>query len=524
MKNLLSFILCLCIHYGTIAQSKIELLSSDILEGIKDSSGVFKQKISRGVFQHDNAILNADVSYFFADKNTFDSYGNVHISQGDSLNIFADILHYDGNKKLALLEKNIILVHNNITLTTHHLTYNLNTKLASYVNGGKLVHKDNILTSEIGDYFVNKNEAYFKKKAIVVSPDAIIKSDTLKYNTQSKKLFLYGFSKILGKEDWLSTYQGEYNTISQQARFWSNNKYWQKGKTLIGDTLFYDRIKGIGWAKNNVEFRDSLNNTCLKGNLATYRSQNAQVIVTQKPYAVLVLEKKSLKNDSLWFSADTLHSYEIQLQNDTSFRVINAYRKTRIFKNDLQSIADSLSFSYRDSVLKMFYRPIMWAEGSQMTADTIHITLKHQQLDKLYLIQNSFLTSLSADSISFDQVGGRKIDGLFKKNKLKKLKVGGNAESIYTAYEQLHAIGINRSVSSEIGLEFQNNKLKEVTFIRNPEMKFIPNSKLLPEEKYLKNFTWKPKSRPLSKWHIINHPAMETDSAIVQPISNKTKK
>lgn len=491
-----------------MAQSQVELLQSEYLEGYKDSLGEVKQKILRCTFRHANTLLIADSSYLYPQKNNFDAFGHIHIKQGDSLNIYAEYLHYDGNTKMAYLERNVRLINNDAILTTNFLTYNLLTKVATYHNGGKLTHRDNVLTSETGYYHVKTRDAYFKNRTEINSPDTKIKSDTLRYNTLSKIVWFYGPSRIFGKDDVLYTEDGQYNTITQQAHFGRKNEYRQGSKVLLGDSLFYDRKLGYGKAKKNIIFVDTLNKAILKGNLATYYRHGSRLRISQKPYCVFEIDKNKQTKDSLWFSADTISSYEVrQIKKEPKdsliYRVIYAHRNTRTFKNDLQAVADSLSFSYQDSVLRFFKNPLIWAQGSQMSADTILITIKDKKLYELFLLHKSFLTNLNEDSLSFNQIGGRKMNGYFVDNKLQSMYVNGNAESIYAAKDGVRNIGINRSVSSGMRLGFADNKLQEVVFIRKPEMRFIPTKDIQPEEKVLKNFIWKPNSRPKSKLDII---------------------
>ena len=50
---------------------------------------------------------------------------------------------------------------------------------------------------------------------------------------------------------------------------------------------------------------------------------------------------------------------------------------------------------------------------------------------------------------------------------------------------------------------FQNNELKDVFFIRKPELTYYPIERVSEKEEILEGFIWKPKERPLSKEEII---------------------
>ncbi|MBE7179080.1 MAG: hypothetical protein INR69_21940, partial [Mucilaginibacter polytrichastri] len=297
----LAFFIGLCACTGTASAQKkptvVNLISSTRTIGMK-RNGVDFLKVYNGVFRQDNSTLRSDSAYFYPQNNSFDAFSNVNINQGDTLNIYSDLLNYNGNTKVARLTNNVRLVDKDATLTTNYLTYNTATRIGTYTGGGKLVNKDNVLTSKNGYYFANSRDSYFRYDVVLTSPDALIKTDTMRYNTGSKVAFFYGPTNIYGKDDTLYTENGRYDTQVQQAFFGKKNKYRQGTKTLNGDSLFYDRVRGYGRAVKNVTFNDREQNITLKGDLATHYKSPDRTIVTQNAYVVLVAEDDSTKKDT----------------------------------------------------------------------------------------------------------------------------------------------------------------------------------------------------------------------------------
>ena len=308
-KYLLTFLL-LFAFAAVMAQKKsvIILKSSSRIEGIK-LNGVDVLKVYNGIFLQDYSTLRSDSAYFYQAANTFDAFGHVNISQGDTLNIYSDKLNYNGNTKIAILTEHVSMVDKDATLTTDYLTYNTATRYGTYVNGGKLVNKDNTLTSKNGYYFANTRDSYFRYDVHLVTPDALIVTDTLRYNSGSRISYFYGPTNIYGKKgakakdnDTLYTENGLYNTVTEQAFFGKNNLYRQGTKTLTGDSLFYDRKVGYGRAVKHVIFNDNEQKMTLKGNLATYYKSDERTVVTEGPYGTLITEEtdtSKVKSDSL---------------------------------------------------------------------------------------------------------------------------------------------------------------------------------------------------------------------------------
>lgn len=258
-------------------------------------------KVYKGVFKQDFSTLRSDSAYFYPNENAFDAFRNVNINQGDTLNIFSDKLNYNGNTKVAILTDNVKMVDRDATLTTNYLTYNTATRYGTYTSGGKLVNKDNVLTSKNGYYFAGSRDAFFKYDVVLTTIDAIIKTDTLRYNTGTRISYFYGPTNIYGKKDkdTLYTENGLYNTITEQAFFGKKNLYKQGTKSLKGDSLFYDRLKGYGRAVKNITFNDNEQKITLKGDLGTYFKADERTVVTENAYMVMITEQKdSTQTDS----------------------------------------------------------------------------------------------------------------------------------------------------------------------------------------------------------------------------------
>lgn len=189
---------------------------------------------------------------------------------------------------------------------------------------------------------------------------------------------------------------------------------------------------------------------------------------------------------------------------DTSrTRILLAYHNVKIFKSDLQSRSDSAFYSNSDSTIRCFQNPIIWTQGSQLSADTIFLQLKNQKLDNMQLKKDGFIVSTEQDSLKFNQVKGKTMTGLFQDSKLYKMLVDGNAESIYYTLEDSVYTGVNRTLSGRMRLDFKDNRLTDVTLVRKAEGDYYPIETVPKEKEMLEGFIWKPKERPASKEQII---------------------
>ena len=93
----------------------------------------------------------------------------------------------------------------------------------------------------------------------------------------------------------------------------------------------------------------------------------------------------------------------------------------------------------------------------------------------------------------------------FMNNKIKKVFVDGNGQSIFIARnEKNEKIGVNYIESSSLSLNFMDNDLYEITYNITPESITKPYSKIDESKKYLDGFNWRAPERPQKKEDIFN--------------------
>ncbi|NEU10057.1 hypothetical protein GZH53_17155 [Flavihumibacter sp. R14] len=206
-------------------------------------------------------------------------------------------------------------------------------------------------------------------------------------------------------------------------------------------------------------------------------------------------------------------------------RIVMAYHQAKIFKSDLQARADSMFFSYGDSTVRCYVKPMIWTQGSQLSGDTVYLQLKNKKLDNMLLQHNSFIVNTDeGDSTHFNQVKGKVITGVFADGKLDRMFVDGNAESIYYVKEDSVYSGMNRMLSSRIKVVFKENKLKDIISILKPEGNYYPIEEIPKDEEILKGFIWKPKDRPRSKEEIIPSLAAKKQPVRKTPVKKPAAK
>ena len=172
-------------HPHILAQQVHQIdIDADYIEFDNELGNNAKRLIGNVRFKHEDVYMTCDSAYYYSEENMVDAYSNVHLWQGDTLDLYGDFLKYRGDIRIANVRNNVVLIDKESRLTTDYIDYNFNADLAYYIGGGSIVNGDNTLESIQGNYYSKQKLFFFKDSVVVTNPDYTMYSDTLKYNTR----------------------------------------------------------------------------------------------------------------------------------------------------------------------------------------------------------------------------------------------------------------------------------------------------------------------------------------------------
>lgn len=543
---------------------KIKLLHADRLKGGGVLGTDVKRLIGNVSLKHGEAIMHCDSAYFNSTKNMLDAFSNVHIIQGDSLNLYGDYLKYNGNTKISEVRNNVRLIHGDATLTTDSLDFDRKINQAHYFDHGRIIDSKNDLTSINGFYYSNTKDYFAIDSVLLVNKQYIMTGDTLKYNTETDISYFFGPTTIVSDSNYIYCENGWYDTKNNVSQF-NKNAYLLKGsQKLSGDSLFYDRNIGLGKAFINVTIVDTMQKVTIKGEKGLFFENPEVATVTDSAVLIQISENDTLFlhadtlkmvsfTDTIYFSVtdtfelsflDSIYSFikldsinEFTLdtvsfakdstdtllsvqklvfvyENDSLFKhkKAYAYNKARLYKSDLQAKTDSLMYVFKDSVIQFYGTPVLWSDENQINGEVIEMFMRNNEAHHFHIQANAMIVS-EDDSIRFNQISGKEIYGYFKKNEIHLLKVLGNAESVYYAREEAkdttqiekgELIGPNVAKGSNMNIYLKNRKPAKIVYLKSPDGTLSPVNYKTQEELRLKNFTWQIDKRPTDRYDIFN--------------------
>jgi lipopolysaccharide export system protein LptA len=501
------------------------------------------------------ALMWCDSMYSYTNKNTVDAFGKVHIVRGDTLNMYADFINYNGDTKLAKARRNVKLIDKKMTLTTDSLDYAMASDLASYNYSGTIKDSTNVLTSLIGQYHVNEKKAYFRTNVQGTTKDYKIKSDTLIYFTNTKKVLIEGPTHIFNEKDTLYAEYGWYDSMKNLAHLTKKPRIWNINQKVKADSIFYDKEKGDGLALGHARIEDIENHIIVQGNRVVYNDLSK--IATATDSAVLIQYSKT---DSLFLHAQILRTMPdtskvsvrasvlskgsklaasktpardtlaavtpeakaltVKALNTDSIaanalvkdstatvkpkdaRLVLAYYKVRFYRQDMQGKCDSLAYWSKDSTIQLYTAPVIWSNRNQITADYIEMINRTKDPDEVRMKENAFIIAMEEDSVRFNQIKGKNMVGFIRNNELYKIDVSGNGQSNYYAYDKKGIIGLNQAQSSNITIYMNKGKVSRIALIKSPDGELKPMAQIEEGDKRLPGFNWQQEIRPKSKTDI----------------------
>ena len=474
------------------------------------SMGDMQRLIGHVKMRHDSAYFFCDSAYFFQKTNSFKAFDNVHIIVNDSVEVFSDLLDYDGNTRFAEFFDNVKLMDDSTTLLTEYMTYDRNLHLACYPDSATTYRGDKTLISCIGYYRDDLKEFSFFENVEVLSPKYQMFTDTLYYNTRIEKMWFEGPTTIINEENVLEGEQGYYLVDEDIAFLDRHPVMHNETQRIKAKSMFYNRNVGLAKAYDHVDMIDTSYKVVLRGDYMEMWEKKGFSFATDSAYAIDYEDG----GDSLYIHGDTLFMHFDKEKEELEKLLVR--RNVRFYKSNMQGKCDTLIYLMADSTIKMRVAPVLWAEDSQLTGTDIDIKLKDNTVDWVLQKGNAFV--ISKDTIEgFNQIKGVDITSHFKDGNIHHVNVDGTkVETIYWIRDDDGSlIGIDVSNSETMVVEMENRSISIIKSFKDINEVLYPEEDLKEDSRYLSGFKWHDKARPTDKGDIFRH--VEAVMPVVAP-------
>ena len=424
-----------------------------------------------GTFITDSSTLTSEEGIYYQNKDEAFFYGNVHLANPD-FDLYADSMRYDTKEEIAY-----------------------------FIAATKIINDGDVIHCTSGFYDTKTNKAQFGGNTKMKSGTAKISANELVYEKS------IGYGEARGNVIWEDTVE-QITILSNYSEYKDSLSYVMATDDPLmidvtdGDTLYLSADTLItyklpyyhDWNALNNQYEDRIDNSELyyidSLKLDTLIISSEAFDSTQIADSFEVIDSS---NFNLVISSEesTMDSNLINREKD-SVRVFHAFKDTKILSGRISGICDSLYFTTQDSIFRMTQSPMAWVDTTQFSGDSIHLLLKNKVLDRIFIYQNAMIIHENVIGV-YDQTKGKTVEGFFKEDRLTKMEIFGNGESIYFIKDDSSAfVGGNKSICSKmiINMVKGENEVDHITFITKPEATFTPFRMINLSTYKLDGFTW----------------------------------
>ncbi len=472
---------------------KIEILSAKSLKSGRSKD--HQKLVGNVVLRQGDIKLFCDSAEVNQLTNDFDAWGKVFINKNDSVKAWGDSLKYDGTEETAQLIGHARLLQGGAELKTEVLYLDEKKDLFYYLTPATIHSEQTEITSGKGYFYSNTNLVTFKQEVLVVNPDYTMSADTMDYYVHSEKVIFRGPTDILLKEDSIYCEKGFYDPQTKTALFRQNAKVISEASILIADSIVVDEQQEFSKSFGHVQVIDTINKVTITGHVGHFDQKSNTSFMTDSAVFIQYMD-----DDTLYLHGDTIKA----LEDSSAQKSFYVYHQVRMFKKDMQAVCDSLTYSFSDSLIKLFREPVVWNGNNQISGDTISILSYDNTLHRMFIDGNSFIVSLTDSLYNFyDQIKGRNMIGYFKDGKMDLMDVLGNGQTLYYAKEEDSTYtGVNKAECSNIKISFKENEIYKIMFLNEPEAAFYPLDQFPSAEAKIDGFVWFDKLKPIDKTDI----------------------
>lgn len=501
-------ILLLFIFQINLAQekTKIKIERAGFFEKDKikypDASVLTRDSKNQVLISHDGVLMSCNQAFFYEEKNFIEAYGDVVLKQGDTLDLEANFIEYNGDSRIILAKGNVILNEPESKLYTESLSFDRNKQEGYYTNNGKLIRNlTDTIISVIGTFYAEEKKYRFKKNVDLKTPKYEIYSDLLNYYTESGKSYFDGPTDIYTDDSKIYCEIGFYDTTNDNGYFIKNSEIDFEEYKINGDSIYFNKLTNYASATNNIKILDTINKTLTTGHYAEiYRKLDSMHI-----------KKRALISSFKEKDTTYIHGESIIITGKEGEQIIRAFNNGKILRNTLSGKCDSIHYDQVSGIAQLINKknnllkksrkikkPILWNNKSQITGDSIHIKFDTENniIDSLYVFDNAFIIEKDTLDLGYNQISGKKLFGNFIEGKLKFIDIIKNAESVYyLRNSENELIGIDKSKSAKINILIEQQEIETFTKINQIDGKVFPEEDFNENDRFLKGFYFREDER-----------------------------
>ncbi len=491
LLRLLPLALCL-VPLALHAQVRsVEILNADYVEVTTDTAGVVRRLVGDVRLRQDTTLLRSDRAVYYESRGEVVMDGAVRIQSGrDTLTAAA--VTYDSNTKTARATGAVRLGDGESVVLAPAATYDSRAEMAAFTGGGQVLHRGAVLTSAEGTYSSARRVAEFAGPVTLEDSSGVLTAARGTYDADVRRADFAGDVRLRRPDAALDADSVVYFRRTERARAF--------GRVVL------DRVGDDGAVERSAEApADSSRRTLLFGETMRFDGQaetaSARGEPGRDPLLLTLRTDSTGRVDSTLARAPRIDASRLVADADTS-TVITMGGGARVWERRLAAVADSARFVRQpgDSLrvdldrLGLFgaRRPSVWADGSQLTGDSLFTSVRGGAVDSLRVLGRAFAARLDSTLGRLQQIAGGRMLGLFDGDDLRTLGVGPNAQVVYyRASADGRLAGAEELSADTLAFRFADGELRELSGYRGIQGTTY-GATVVPDDPRLPGFAYTP--------------------------------
>ena len=485
------------VAWGAAAEAqsrRVEVLGGDLVEVTDDSTGTVRRILGNVHLRQDTTTFFADRAVIYDDRGEALLDGNVRILSGQDT-LTAVSVSYDSNANVASAEGDVRVGDGESVLFAPILTYNRDTEVSAFEGGGRILHRGAVLTAPSGTYSSARRFARLDGPVRLEDSTGVLTAARGTYDARVRRADFAGDVHLRRPDARLDADSVVYFRRTERAR-----AYREVVLERIGDSRVVD--------EQPVAPADSSRRTFLFGDELLYDGQVETAAARGTPDRdplLLVLRADSTGRVDTTLARARLIDAARLIQGADTLQTITATGGARLWERRLAAVADSARVVREpgvDSVpldrLGLFgsSRPSVWADGAQLTGDSLLARARDGTVDSLRVLGAAFAARLDSTLGRLQQIAGRQMLARFDGDELRRLSVWPNAQVIhYIANAEGLLDGVIQLSQDSLAFRFRDGELREISGYVGLQGELTPASQAPPNPR-LPGFAYRTEGAP----------------------------
>lgn len=352
-------------------------------------------------------------------------------------------------------------------------------------------------------YHLDRNVAELEGNVRVYQDSLTIFSEKMIYFGDRKFAESPGKIKIVDQETVLKGNQGTYNSIEKRAIFKGDVSIDDDTSRIYCDHLIHYRIDEVSYTYGDVFLWGKNENVYLSADtIENYGAAKLTYAYSQpKLFKIDTTFASSSFSSSYTLDTMTVEAGRMEAQRIPENNEFYFFDSVQIFRNEVQGKADTILYFANKGYTNLIGNPIIFYGESQLSGDSISISMQERELKNIKAIRNSVSVSIE-DSIYSDrknQISGDTILIEFDSNKVSGMYSRGSSKMLYFVFnEEKSPDGANVFSSEGLDIIFENDEASDVNLFKGVSGGQSPEGQTLPEfmtfgkveDLYLPRFKW----------------------------------